>query len=261
MTSADAFCAGAAVGALATAAVAWAYVRRLTRRLGRFFSLAMHEINTPVTAINMTTLNLLSEVFGAVPDALKPWLEMSREQVARLSALVATARDFAHMELHDDLCVATQEQSAQALLERALGGVRLGMRQAEIELAVQSEPGLPAVRTDFDRAARCLTDVLFHARKFRTAGPISLTARRAARGVEFVLEYSGSPLAAWESVKCLELYYPARLRNDHTLSATGLGLGMTRSLARRIGGDLDFMVTDDGRATLILSFAAAAEAS
>ena len=105
MTSADAFCAGAAVGALATAAAAWAYVRRLTGRLGRFFSLAMHEINTPVTAINMTALNLLAEVFGPLPDSLKPWLEMTREQVARLSALVATARDFVHMELHDDLRV------------------------------------------------------------------------------------------------------------------------------------------------------------
>src|SRR3990167_741221 len=120
MTPAAAFLAGAAVGGAVAALAARAAYRRKAELFGRLFSFAMHELNTPITAVNMTVLNLLSEVFGELPPPLKPWVEMTREQVGRLNGLVGEVRDFVHMEVHQDLHVSRAELTVAEILDEAL---------------------------------------------------------------------------------------------------------------------------------------------
>lgn len=257
MSSAAAFLAGALVGGVAAGLAARAAYNRKAELFGRLFSFAMHELNTPITAVNMTVLNLLSDVFGELPAPLKPWVEMTREQVGRLNGLVGEVRDFVHMELHQDLRVSKAEMTVAEILDEALVSIRRGMEQAGVEFRVVTEPGLPAVMADPDRAARCVSSVLFHARKFRTGGPIELQVSRASRGVAFAVSYQGPRLRPGDAEACLDLYYPARLRRDQVLGTTGLGLGLVRNVARLFGGDLEFRAEEDGRAAATLTYEAA----
>jgi len=252
-----AFLAGALAGGLITGLAARAAYRRKAELFGRLFSFAMHELNTPITAVNMTVLNLLSEVFGELPAPLKPWVEMTREQVGRLNGLVGEVRDFVHMELHQDLRVARVELTVAEILDEALVSIKRGMEQANVEFRVAIAKDLPSVMTDPDRAARSLSSVLFHARKFRTGGPITLDVSRAPAAVLFAVTYDGVRLSPDQIEASLDLYFPARLRPDQVLGTTGLGLGLIRRVARMVGGDLEFRATEDGRATATLSFAAA----
>lgn len=256
MNATAAFAGGAAVGAVVAGGVAREYSRRRAEMFGRLFSFAMHELNTPVTAVNMTVLNLLSEVFGPLPAPLKPWVEMTREQVGRLNGLVGEIRDFVHMELHRDLRVASQPVSAREVVDEALVAIRRGMEQAQVEFRVSIPADLPALRTDSERAARCLTSMLFHARKFRVAGPINLTASKGGSGVEFEVSYDGPKMTPAQAEECLDLYYPALHRHDQVLAAIGLGLGLLRSVAQLIGGDLDFRVGESGHSAVVLTLPA-----
>ena len=255
MTLAAAFLAGLLLGGAAAALAARAAYRRKAELFGRLFSFAMHELNTPITAVNMTVLNLLSDVFGPLPAPLKPWVEMTREQVGRLNGLVGEVRDFTHMELHQDLRVERAEFTVAEILDDALVSIRRGMEQAGVDFKVATAKNLPSVRTDSERAPRCLSSVLFHARKFRTGGPITLKVSRAPAAVLFAISYQGARLSPEEIENSLELYYPARLRKDQVLGATGMGLGLIRKVARLIGGDLAFTATEEGLATVTLSFA------
>ncbi len=261
MNSAAAFLVGVGAGGAAAGLAARSVYQRKAELFGRLFSFAMHELNTPITAVNMTVLNLLSEVFGPLPAPLKPWVEMTREQVGRLNGLVGEVRDFVHMELHQDLRVTSVELSVDEILDEALVSIRRGMEQAGVDFKVAKAEGLPGVRTDPDRAARSLSSVLFHARKFRTGGPITLKVSRAPAAVAFAVSYQGARMSADEIAASLDLYYPARRRKDQVLGATGLGLGLVRAVARLIGGDLDFSAADDGRATATLSYASAEAAA
>lgn len=251
-----AFLAGALSGAAVAAyAARWSY-RRNAEEYARLFSFAMHELNTPLTAVNMTVLNLLSDVFGELPAPLKPWVEMTREQVGRLNCLIGEVRDFVHMELHKDLRVSATELSVAEILDEALVSISRGMEQAGVEFTVLRTESLPNVRTDADRAARCLSSVLFHARKFRTGGPITLKTAKVPGAIAFAVTYQGPRLSAKDVAESLELYYPARTRKDQVLGATGMGLGLIRAVARVIGGDFEFRVEEDGRATATLTYAA-----
>lgn len=254
MATAVAFVLGVATGAVVTGAAARAVYRRKEALFGRLFSFAMHELNTPITAVNMTVLNLLSGVFGELPAPLVSWIEMTREQVGRLNGLVGEVRDFVHMELHEDLRVASVELTVSEIMDEALVSIRQGMAQAGVDFQVTTAKSLPSVLTDPDRAARCLSSVLFHARKFRTSGPITLQVSGGSSAVQFAVSYLGSRLSPAEIEASLDLYYPARRRKDQVLGTTGLGLGLIREVMRLIGGDLELQATDDGRATATLSF-------
>ena len=259
MTPVTAFLMGAVVGGAAIAAVSRAMYRRKEALFGRLFSFAMHELNTPITAVNMTVLNLLSGVFGELPAPLVSWVEMTREQVGRLNGIVGEVRDFVHMELHEDLRVASVELTVSEIMDEALVSIRQGMEQAGVNFQVVTAKGLPCVLTDPDRAARSLSSVLFHARKFHTSGPITLKVSGGASAVFFAVSYLGARLSPAEIEASLDLYYPARRRKYQVLGTTGLGLGLIREVMRLIGGDLALQVTDEGHSTVTLSFLASGD--
>ena len=252
MTTATAFLAGAAAGGVVAGVAAWRLTEERAARYGRLFSFALHEINTPVTAVNMTIINLLSGVFGDVPAEQIKWIEMTRDQVGRLNALVGEIRDLVHMELHRELRSSLVTTSPRELIEEALTTMRRGFEHAGVELRVDIPDGLPNVRTDADRAARSISSLLFHARKFRMSGPVTIRAVRRGVLVACEIEYAGQSLDPKEARRSLELFYPARNRKDQILAATGLGLGLIRAVMRRVGADLDLVVEEKGRTRLVL---------
>jgi signal transduction histidine kinase len=252
MTSAAIFLAGAAAGGVVAGVAAWRLTEERAARYGRLFSFAMHEINTPVTAVNMTIINLLAGVFGDVPAEQLKWIEMTRDQVGRLNGLVGEIRDLVHMELHRELRSSLTAVRPAELIEEALAASRRGFEHAAIELRLELSPDLPKVRTDADRAARSLSSLLFHARKFRVGGPVTLRALRRGALVACEIEYGGLSLDPMEARRSLELFYPARARKDQVLAATGLGLGLIRAVMRRIGGDLELAVEEKGLTRLVL---------
>jgi signal transduction histidine kinase len=258
MATAAAFLAGAVLGGLAAGYAAWRLTEERAAQYGRLFSFAMHEINTPVTAVNMTIINLLSGVFGDVPPEQLKWIEMTRDQVGRLNALVGEIRDLVHMELHLDLRSSVEDSAPAEMISDALKTLTRGFEHAGIDLRVETEDGLPKVRTDPDRTVRSLASLLFHARKFRVGGPVSLRARRDGGFVVISVEYTGQKIAPDEVRRSLELFYPAQRRSDQILAATGLGLGLVRAVMGRVGGAVDLSVSENGTSLLTLRLPAAA---
>ena len=252
MTSAAIFLAGAAAGGAVAGVAAWRLTEERAARYGRLFSFAMHEINTPVTAVNMTIINLLSGVFGEVPAEQVKWIEMTRDQVGRLTALVGEIRDLVHMELRRELRLSLTVAAPSQLIEEALITLRRGFAHAVVDLRVDVPADLPSVRTDEERTVRSLSSLLSHARKFRVGGPVTIRALRRDGMVACEIEYEGLPLDPEEARRSLELFYPARQRKDQVLAATGLGLGLIRSVMRHVGGDLELVVEDKGRTRLVL---------
>lgn len=247
-----AFAAGAIAGGVGMAVVARRRADETRRLYGRLFSFGMHELNTPVTAVNMTVVNLMTGVFGDVPAAQLKWVELARDQVGRAAALVSEMRDLVHLELHRDMAASVGDASPAELVDEALSTLRRGFEQAGTELRVEGLSGLPRVRTDPERAARSLSSLVFHARKFRVDGPVAVRGARRDRMVALEVEYRGAVLRPGEARESLDLFYPARRRSDHLLAATGLGLGLVRAVARRMGGDLEFAVDGAGRSRLTL---------
>jgi len=248
----SAFLLGTAFGAGLAAAASCFILRRQLRIYARMLSFSLHELSTPITAINMTLVNLLSGVFGEITPEHHQWIEMSQDQVARMASLLAEARDFVHLELGRDMRAVIAPAEASEILESALAAHRRAFAHAGVELVVEAAKGLPRCRTDAQRAARSLAALIQHAKKFRVAGPVRVSAASRGAGVAFEVVYDGTIPPPGEARRSLELFYPARERGDQVLSASGLGLGFVRLVMSRLGGGLEFDVDPSGKATLSL---------
>jgi signal transduction histidine kinase len=236
--------AGAAAGAAGTA---W-FLRRRSKDLGAFVSFAAHEVSTPITAINMTVINLLSDVFGPLTAEQKPWVEMTREQIQRLNGIIGELRDLVHLQLGKEIVIRIESVPLADAVDSALNCVKEGCRQAGIEVLASVDPAARPVSADPDRIARTLASMLYHGRKFRASGPLKLSVRPQGAFTAFELEFQGPAVSADEARRSLELFYPARAPKG-SMTATGAGLGVPRMILQRQGGDLALSV--DGRRHLL----------
>ncbi len=260
MNAPAAFCLGLAAGAAGAGAAAWTVMRRREARMGRALSFAAHELNTPLTAVHMTIINFLAGIFGDVPPGHLKWLEMLRSQSFRLGGVVAEMRDFIHFAIRGDIMVRTEEVSISETLESVVQNVGSSISESASKLLVDAPSGLPAVNADPERLGRLLTSLLFHARKFKTSGDVSLKASAAGAFVFIEIRYSGRPLPPGEAERSMDLFYTAHRGKDEVLSAVGMGLGLTRAIIRLQGGDLELAVDPEGKARLTLTLARQAAA-
>ncbi|MHB2025817.1 MAG: sensor histidine kinase [Elusimicrobiota bacterium] len=247
------FGAGLGIGILSTSA----FFIALKRRLGRFLSFAAHEINTPLTAAAMTTVNLLDGALGKISPEQRPWFEILREQIVRLTATIGDLRDFIHFHLRDGLSLKIEPVDSVKIIDEAVSLVTRGFSQAGTALRVTADNDLPAINGDRERLERIFLGILYHCRKFRTSGDVDVRAQKTPTGAKVSFAYFGTELSLREARRSLNLFYPARLRRDQLLTSTGLGLGALKVLANLQGGDISIRTDETGRVSIAVDLVSA----
>jgi signal transduction histidine kinase len=239
-----------AAGAAAGWAARLAFERRALHRRGRMLSFVAHELNTPLTAVNMTVLNFLSGIFGTMPRDQQDWMLMVKEQLVRLNGLVGELRDFIHLEFQRDLRIRTEPTDLQGILKMVLSQTEGTVTRSGARLDVKIQDDLPPVQADPERVQRVLASVLAHARKFRKDGPISVSAFAEGGAGEVRIAFTSNTPLEGDPERILELYYPiSGGASSQLLSSVGTGLGLCRVLVEHQGGTL--RVASDGAATEI----------
>lgn len=225
-------------GAVCGGMVVGFFMHRRSQLRGRLLSFVAHEVNTPVSALNMTILNFLDGLFGNIPEDQRPWLILMREQVARLGALVGDLRDLVHEEFHDDLALTPESVALAPIIERSLSDMEEAMKRSEASVKTDIPDSLPMLHADPDRLSRIVISILSHARKFRAKGAIDLSVRSEGRRQTLQVQYSGSEAERRTMDRALELFYPAYMSDSQILHCTGVGLGLPNRLVKAHGGEM-----------------------
>ncbi|MCC6620035.1 MAG: HAMP domain-containing histidine kinase [Deltaproteobacteria bacterium] len=241
------FAGMSALGLLAMVAVMWALwlgERHLERRQ-RFAAAAAHELRTPLAGLKMYA-EMLAHGLGK-PDKQKVYAERLASEAGRLGRVVANVLDFTRMErgnlsvkpVPGDLVATVREQVAR--LEpsvRAAG--------ATIELAL---PDAPVVATfDADAVHQIVQNLVDNAEKYgrqATDRRIHVSVGEGADGAEVVIADHGPGIAPrFES----HLFVPFARGDADGPAGLGLGLALTRTLARAQRGDVRHARPPDGGA-------------
>jgi signal transduction histidine kinase len=114
-------------------------------------------------------------------------------------------------------------------------------RQKKVEVRVELDADLPPVITDVDRAQQILVNLLSNAVKFTGDDGVCLSASSiagdgtdSAARVEFRVTDCGPGISADDVTRIFEEYEQVK----GTRGGTGLGLPISRRLARALGGEL-----------------------
>jgi signal transduction histidine kinase len=94
------------------------------------------------------------------------------------------------------------------------------------------------IRTDGGKLRQILVNLLSNAVKFTETGEITVGVRRGEYRIEFYVTDTGIGIAEENLQRIFEPFWQVEQSSTRRAGGTGLGLTVSRSLARMLGGDV-----------------------
>ncbi|MEX2218560.1 MAG: HAMP domain-containing sensor histidine kinase [Phycisphaerales bacterium] len=217
----------------------------LSDRRGRFVSAVTHELRTPLTTFRLYT-GMLAGGMVKEEAARRDYLATLEKESGRLAGIVENVLDYARLGGRPEPrngVLALDDLLAQVLPALERSAARCGM-----ELMVErGAPDPAAVRADAATVERILLNLVDNACKYaREAADrrVHLSIRvtdRPFRGpqVEIRVRDHGPGIPRAERRRVFRAFHRARRDSQGPHSGLGLGLALSKGLARELGGDLD----------------------
>jgi len=203
---------------------------------GKSFFLASvsHELRTPLTAILGYTELLLEDMTGAPADDLGKVQRSARYLLKLIDDLLdLTKAQAGRLQVRDDAV------ALDAVVEALASEAQTLARANNNDLHWHIAEGCPEVRGDPMRVRQVLLNLLSNAARFTHAGHIRVRATPRGPGgpVDVEVEDTGAGMSDTQ-VGALFQPFSQVHRPTASLGGTGLGLALSRRLARAMGGDL-----------------------
>jgi PAS domain S-box-containing protein len=203
-----------------------------------FLAVMSHELRTPLNAIAGFTELIMLGIRGPVTQEQAVDLEKIRRSQVTLLALINDVLSFAKIEsssVHYDI----QDIVVDDALAAAAEFVEVQLRTKGVRFVHdRCAPGI-IVRADPDKLQQILLNLLSNAVKFTpSAGTVTLSCECDGDHVLLRVSDTGHGIAEdrWEAIFDPFVQVDQRLVREH--HGVGLGLAISRNLARGMGGDL-----------------------
>ncbi len=215
---------------------------RASSAKSEFLATMSHEIRTPINAILGYTDLLLYETRGPLSEGQREQLERLRASGRHLTTLVDEVLDLARIEsgrLRVECAVSSGREAVAAATavvrpEAERKGVALRIRDAGDDVLYQGDP---------HRVRQILINLLSNAVKFTPEGG-SIDVEMAARGrngegeARFVVADTGIGIPPDRLEEIFEPFVQVEGGLTRGYGGAGLGLAISRRLARTMGGEL-----------------------
>jgi PAS domain S-box-containing protein len=216
-----------------------ALAARASQEKSSFLANMSHEIRTPMTAIVG-----YADLLVRNPDSAKlrgEWADALRSNANYLLSLVTDVLDLSKIEA-GELELKPERCRLDTMLGDVLAIVRPRVREKLLELRAHASSRVPyEIESDPIRLRQILVNLLVNAVKFTEEGSIDVTVgSRVAEG-RVVLEVEVSDTGSGIDGRDLERMFEKFTQGgagSASLGGTGLGLPISRSLARLLGGDI-----------------------
>jgi signal transduction histidine kinase/CheY-like chemotaxis protein len=210
------------------------------RLKSEFLANMSHEIRTPMTAILGFADELEGELGPRPPDdAAHLSLRTIQRNGEHLLALINGILDLSKIEA-GKFSIERSRVSVPELVAEVLQ--LLGPRAKEKGLLLEAtcEGRVPIeIESDAVRLRQILINLVGNAIKFTSAGHVRLRVRLAGPQLELAVEDSGLGLDAREQAIVFEPFTQVQSSAAREFGGTGLGLSLSRRLARLLGGDIE----------------------
>jgi PAS domain S-box-containing protein len=225
--------------------LAKAKAEEATQAKSMFLANMSHEIRTPMNAIlNMTGLALEADLLP------KPhqFVSVAHSSAKNLLGILNDILDFSKIEA-DKLQLESAPFSIREVLEEVTETFRSVVIQKHVELVTHALPTVPdRLRGDALRFRQVLTNLLSNAFKFTEKGEVVLKVETASGtdnetqpskvSLRISVRDTGIGMSEDQQARLFQSFTQADSSTTRKYGGTGLGLVISRRLARLMGGDL-----------------------
>jgi len=232
----------AVVFALAASALLVRGVMRLSERRASFVSSVTHELRTPLTTFRLYS-DLLAE--GMVREEQKrgEYLRTMRSEADRLHHLVENVLAYSRIE-RGSARTRREQVALGALLDRMRDRLVERVRQAGMEFVLKcgGDCREAPLETDVTAVEQIIFNLVDNACKYGRGvdgGTIRVTGSANGRRAAVAVRDDGPGVAAEEGKRLFRPFHKSATEAAHTQPGVGLGLALSRRLAKALGGRLE----------------------
>ena len=231
------------------------------RAKSEFLAVMSHELRTPLNAIGGYAELIELGIRGPVTEDMRKDLQRIQKSQRHLLGLVNGVLNYSRVEAGavsydiQDVVVDEVLASCEALVSPQIRNKRLSFSYEETERSL-------VVRADGEKLQQVMLNLLTNAIKFtEPGGKIELACARSGDEVRVSVRDTGRGIAREQLGRVFEPFVQLDARLTRTQEGVGLGLAISRDLARGMGGDLTAESTPGEGSTFSLSLPLASEAN
>ncbi|MBD2457250.1 PAS domain S-box protein [Nostoc sp. FACHB-87] len=207
------------------------------RAKNEFLATMSHELRTPLNAIMGLSQLLQQDMVGSLNEKQQEYVSCIYSSGEHLLAIINDILDLSKVESgKEELHLSTV--SVLDLCNYALSTVRDQAQEKGLKLISKIDPEAEICRVDIRRCKQMLINLMTNAIKFTPAGQVSLEIKKVPEGITFTVADTGIGIDNSQFHLLFEPFKQLDSQLNRQYEGTGLGLALTRKLARLHGGDV-----------------------
>lgn len=227
--------------ALAASALLVRGVMRLSERRAAFVSSVTHELRTPLTTFRLYS-DLLAEGMVREEEKRGQYLRTMRSEADRLHHLVENVLAYSRIE-RGSARTRREQVALGDLLDRMSDRLAERVRQAGMEFTLECGGDCrgAALETDVTAVEQIIFNLVDNACKYGRGvdgGTIRVSGSAKGRRAVVAVRDDGPGVAAEEGKRLFRPFHKSATEAAHTQPGVGLGLALSRRLAKALGGGL-----------------------
>jgi PAS domain S-box-containing protein len=208
-----------------------------SRAKSEFLATMSHELRTPLNAIMGLSQLLQQEMLGELNSKQREYVACIYSSGEHLLSLINDILDLSKVEAGKEE-LSLVKLHIPDLCNYVISTVRDRATAKQLDLTFTIDSHLEACIADERRLKQMLLNLLSNAIKFTQVGTVSLRVQQVSQGINFIVSDTGIGIDASNFNVLFEPFKQLDSRLNRQYEGTGLGLALTRKLARLHGGDI-----------------------
>lgn len=212
------------------------------RAKSEFLAIMSHELRTPLNAIMGLSQLLQQEMVGSLNEKQQEYISCIYSSGEHLLALINDILDLSKVEAgKEELNILPVPVTD--LCNYVISSVCDQAAEKGLQLTSEIDPQVDMCMGDASRIKQMLINLLTNAIKFTPEGQVSLEVKKVPGGIIFTVIDTGIGIDSNQFQFLFEPFTQLDSQLNRQYEGTGLGLALTRKLARLHGGDVTVVST------------------
>jgi signal transduction histidine kinase len=202
-----------------------------------FISMASHELRSPLTAIQ-GYLELFNDKNAKSMDPeSQHYLENITISIKRLASLINDMLEVSRLE-GNRIPIEPVIIDTQKIISESVEELKSSAIQKNLALIFTPLADIPQAIADPERTKQIIINLLSNAIKYTPKGTVEIVTKIEKQKIFITVSDTGMGISSEEQKNLFQKFY--RIKNEETknIIGTGLGLWITRELARKMNGDI-----------------------
>ncbi len=220
-----------------------------------FLANMSHEIRTPLGAM-IGFADILRDADVSGPERSE-YLDVIMRNGEQLAVLINDILDLSKVEA-GHLTLEYGPCRIREVLAEVAALFKLKAHQKGLQIIFEVDPSAPdEIRSDRLRMKQILVNIIGNAIKFTSSGRVHIKAQAwisadGRQGLAFEIEDTGIGISPSQLESVFDVFVQADGSVTRRFGGTGLGLSLSRKLARALGGDVTVQKSVEGQGTVFL---------